>query len=222
MRKIEEENKIVYLNNQNKIDVKITNVWPIVYIDNSDYDLIEFILNNLGNDVEIRENGILCILSIKDIKIDELLRRYNYKELFTTYIIEYNSNFNNIDLSYFIISDQITSEVNDYFTYKLQEITDEEIPYQQIKPGFFQYYSFYDDNHKIVGIVCYYIENNILFIREVLADSKDVMKYMIEYVLNKYKIEARINCSPRENMLNGTIKLLNGKFILKNYRKFND
>lgn len=222
MKKIEEENKIVYLNNQNKINVTITRVWPMVNIDTCDYNLIEFALNNIEKDLEIGVNGILCMISIEDTKIDELLRRYNYKELFTTYSIEYNSNFNNIDLSSFIISDQITSEVNDYFTYKLKEKTDEEIPYQKIKPGFFQYYSFYDDNHKIVGIVCYYIENNILFIREVLSDSKDVMKHMIEFVLNKHKIEARIDCLTIESRLNETIKLLHGKFILKNYRKFND
>ena len=94
MKKVKDKDKIVYLNNENKIEVKITRIWPMVSIDNSDYDLVNFVLN----DLEMSENGILCTISIEDEEIDEMLKKYDFKELFTTYSIDFN--YNSIDLYY--------------------------------------------------------------------------------------------------------------------------
>jgi len=216
MKKIKDQDKIVYSNNENKIEVKITRVWPMVKIDNRDYDLITFVLN----DLERSENGILCTISIEDIEIDKILKKYNFKELFTTYSIDFN--YNSIDLSAFNTSNQITKEVSDYFNHKFKIKINYEIPYQHIKNGFIQYQSFYDSNNKIIGIISYYIENNILSIKDVLSDDKAVMKYMIEYILNKHQTNAIIDCLPNEKILSEIIKVLTGKFVTKNYRRFNE
>lgn len=214
MKIIDDENKRIYFNDQNKIEVKITNVWPMVYIDNCDCDLIKFTINDLKPTI----NGILCILSIDDLNIDELLKQNNFKELFTICSIEFKTT--DFDINEYNISQQVTKEANDYYTNKLQENIDYEIPYQTIKNGFIQYYIFYNKENKIVGILSYYIENNTLFIKEVLSDTKDIMEYMINFVLYKHEISAEIHCTPNQIMLKEVIKLFEGQFISRTFRKF--
>lgn len=190
--------ELKYSIGNDEINVWLTSVYPIANIDTNNYELINYVLEDINKNY-LTINGALFNVKKDSEQLRDAMERNNYKLMNRNYKIK-NKKYN-IDKNKYRCSTIIADREKEYFAKHLNDLenvnTGLEIINLKLEKGNEKVYAFYREE-ELIGIMAI---NDEVPIYSLYADNKDIMVYMIQYIVNEYKKDIFITVGSTHTIL---------------------
>lgn len=211
--------ELIYSLDNDKIKVVLDKHWPIIFIENNNYELIEYVLKDIKENYATN-NGVLVSVLIENKRTGEILDKYNYSLSNRSYIIEYKTD--NFDITKFKCNSNINDKAKEYFINKFNNLYNLNSGKEIINKMIYNkdsIYTFYNSENEIIGMTDAILIDNNLSIHNIFAESKEILVFILKYISNLYKKDITILCG-YNNMLENALEEINAvidssRYIIK-------